>query len=63
MYYISPRCAHCGGCRSRCPEKCIDASVHPLVIDQLRCTGCGRCFLACPIRAIVYFEDKANISF
>ena len=52
-YFISDRCAGCGGCHSKCPENCIDASVHPMRIDQERCTRCGICAVTCPLRAII----------
>ena len=51
-YFITDRCAGCGGCHSVCPSDCIDALSHPLVIDQTRCNRCGVCYTACPIRAI-----------
>ncbi len=51
-YFISERCAGCGGCHSKCPVDCIDAAKKPMVIDKERCIRCGACYLACPIRAI-----------
>ncbi|MBS7366005.1 MAG: 4Fe-4S binding protein [Oscillospiraceae bacterium] len=53
QYFISTKCVGCGGCRSRCPVKCIDAAKKPMVIEQEKCTHCGACYFACPIRAIV----------
>ena len=46
-------CVGCGGCHSRCPVGCIDATKKPLIIDNNRCIGCGACYLACPIRAVI----------
>ena len=33
----------CKLCYSVCPQKCIDISQKPVVIDQHRCLHCGSC--------------------
>jgi NADH-quinone oxidoreductase subunit F len=60
-YYITTRCAGCGGCHSVCPLNCIDTSSRPLVIDQKRCVGCGWCELACPLRAIEHRSQSQTV--
>ena len=39
-------------CYSKCPQKCIDLSVKPLVINQANCLHCGNCMAACPFGAV-----------
>lgn len=51
-YYVEEGCIGCGQCLSVCPQKCIDISNIPAVIDQNRCLHCGRCFDICPVQAI-----------
>ena len=51
-YYIGAGCIGCKICYSVCPQKCIDISQKPLVIDQHHCLHCGRCAEVCPKRAI-----------
>lgn len=51
-YYVSDRCRQCRICYSKCPQKCIDITVKPVVIDQSHCLHCGTCFQACPFMAI-----------
>lgn len=51
-YYVEEGCIRCGQCISVCPQKCIDISNIPSVIDQNRCLHCGRCFDICPVQAI-----------
>lgn len=34
------------------PQKCIDTSKIPAVIDQNRCLHCGRCVETCPKQVI-----------
>ena len=42
----------CKLCCSVCPQKCIDITEKPAVIDQQHCLRCGRCAEICPKRAI-----------
>ena len=52
-YFVTDKCIGCKLCYSKCPQKCIDISVKPVVIDQNHCLHCGNCFEICPMRAIV----------
>ena len=51
-YYAGAGCIGCKLCYSVCPQKCIDISGTPVVIDQHRCLHCGRCVEICPKQAI-----------
>ena len=51
-YYITDRCRGCRICYSKCPQKCIDLSVKPLVIRQEHCLHCGNCMAVCPFGAV-----------
>ena len=51
-YFITDRCRGCRICYSKCPQKCIDLSVKPLVIQQEHCLHCGNCMAACPFGAV-----------
>ncbi len=51
-YYVGSGCIGCKLCYSVCPQKCIDITRKPVVIDQHRCLHCGRCMDICPKRAI-----------
>lgn len=51
-YYVGMSCTGCGACVPVCPQKCIDISVRPALIDRHRCLHCGRCAEVCPRRAI-----------
>ncbi|MCR4868887.1 MAG: 4Fe-4S binding protein [Lachnospiraceae bacterium] len=51
-YYVGNKCIHCKLCFSVCPQKCIDTSTKPVVIDQNRCLHCGRCAEICPVQTI-----------
>ncbi len=51
-YFVGDKCIRCKLCYSVCPQKCIDISVKPVVIDQKRCLHCGRCAEICPKQAI-----------
>lgn len=51
-YFVTDKCIGCKLCYSKCPQKCIDISVKPVVIHQSNCLHCGNCFEICPMRAI-----------
>lgn len=51
-YYAGEGCIGCKLCYSVCPQKCIDLSVKPVVIDQNHCLHCGRCAEICPRQCI-----------
>lgn len=52
-YFIEKGCTGCGVCAQACPQRCVDTSQMPAVIDQGRCLRCGRCLPLCPQKAIV----------
>lgn len=39
-------------CYSVCPQKCIDITKKPVVIDQHHCLHCGQCAKICPKQVI-----------
>lgn len=51
-YYAGEGCIGCKLCYSVCPQKCIDTSVKPVVINQNHCLHCGRCAEICPKQCI-----------
>ncbi len=51
-YYVGEGCIGCQLCYSVCPQKCINISTIPVVIDQNRCLHCGACEQICPTHAI-----------
>ena len=51
-YFAGSGCIGCKLCYSVCPQKCIDISKRPVVIDQHRCLHCGRCAEVCPKQVI-----------
>lgn len=51
-YFAGQGCIGCKLCYSVCPQKCIDISGKPVVIDQNRCLHCGRCAEICPKQVI-----------
>lgn len=51
-YFVTDRCTGCKLCHSKCPQKCIDISAKPVVIQQAHCLHCGNCFEICPAGAI-----------
>ncbi|MCD8036266.1 MAG: 4Fe-4S binding protein [Clostridiales bacterium] len=51
-YFVGNECIGCQLCYSVCPQKCIDISVKPVIIDQKRCLHCGRCAEICPKQTI-----------
>lgn len=52
-YFVTDKCIGCKLCYSKCPQKCIDISAKPVVINQNHCLHCGNCFEICPMQAIV----------
>lgn len=51
-YFVGSGCIGCKLCYSVCPQKCIDFTQKPVVIDQHRCLHCGRCAETCPKQII-----------
>ena len=51
-YFVGEGCIGCKLCYSVCPQKCIDISQNPVVIDQNHCLHCGRCAEICPKQVI-----------
>lgn len=51
-YFVQADCIGCKLCYSVCPQKCIDITTIPVVIDQNRCLHCGQCKEICPKQAI-----------
>ena len=51
-YFVVEGCIGCKLCYSVCPQKCIDISQKPVVIDQNHCLHCGRCAEICPKQVI-----------
>lgn len=51
-YFVGNDCNGCKLCYSACPQKCIDVSQKPVVIDHNHCLSCGRCAEICPKQAI-----------
>lgn len=51
-YVVGEGCIGCKMCYSVCPQKCIDISSIPVVIDQNHCLHCGRCVESCPKQCI-----------
>ena len=51
-YYVGEGCIGCKLCESVCPQKCIDTTVKPVIIDQNHCLHCGSCAEICPKQVI-----------
>ena len=51
-YFVTDKCIGCKLCYSKCPQKCIDISRKPVVIQQEHCLHCGNCYEICPARAV-----------
>lgn len=51
-YFVGQDCIGCKLCYSVCPQKCIDITSKPVVIDQNHCLHCGRCQEICPKQCI-----------
>lgn len=48
-FLITDSCVGCGKCQTACPQRCIDISTVPAVINQNHCLHCGRCAEVCPV--------------
>ncbi len=53
-YYVGKNCIGCKLCYAVCPQKCIDITVKPVIIDQHHCLHCGQCAEVCPKQTIKY---------
>lgn len=51
-YFVTDKCIDCKLCYSKCPQKCIDITRKPVLIEQEHCLHCGNCFEVCPARAV-----------
>lgn len=51
-YFVEQGCIGCKLCFSVCPQKCIDISQKPVMINQNHCLHCGRCAEICPKQVI-----------
>ena len=51
-YLVTDKCIGCKLCYSKCPQKCIDILVQPVVIRQEHCLRCGNCYEVCPVKAV-----------
>ena len=51
-YLITDHCTGCGLCAEKCPQRCIDLSRRPAVINQHACIHCGNCSAVCPEGAV-----------
>ena len=51
-YFVGSGCIGCKLCYAVCPQKCIDITNTPVVIDRHRCLHCGRCAETCPKQVI-----------
>ena len=51
-YFVTDKCIGCKLCYSKCPQKCMDITRKPVVIQQEHCLRCGNCFEICPARAV-----------
>lgn len=51
-YFVGTGCIGCKLCYSVCPQKCIDISQKPVVINENHCLHCGRCAEICPKQTI-----------
>lgn len=52
-YFVTDGCIGCKMCYNVCPQKCIDITKKPVVIQQEHCLHCGRCAESCPKRVII----------
>ena len=54
-FLITDACIGCGKCKTVCPQRCIDTSSVPAVINQNHCLHCGRCAEVCPMQCVKKF--------
>ena len=52
-YFITDACIGCGSCVEVCPQRCIDPSAIPYVVEQDHCLHCGNCMSVCPVNAVI----------
>jgi len=52
-YFVTDTCIGCKLCYKICPQKCIDITNKPVVINQKHCLYCGKCAEICPKQAII----------
>lgn len=51
-YFVTDQCIGCKLCYSKCPQKCIDITQKPVLIEREHCLHCGNCFEVCPAGAV-----------
>lgn len=51
-YFVTDKCIGCKLCYAKCPQKCMDISKKPVIIQQEHCLRCGNCYEICPAGAI-----------
>lgn len=51
-YFVTDKCNGCKLCYFKCPQKCIDITQKPVMIEQEHCLHCGNCFEICLSGAI-----------
>ena len=51
-YFVTEQCIGCKLCYPKCPQKCIDITQKPVVIQQEHCLHCGNCAEICPVEAV-----------
>lgn len=51
-YFVDETCIGCKQCYSVCPQRCIDITVKPVVIQSQHCLHCGKCAEICPVGAV-----------
>lgn len=52
QYQVTSQCIGCQKCYDVCPQKCIDISMKPVIIQHNHCLHCGKCQEICPVHAI-----------
>ena len=51
-YFVTDKCIGCKLCYAKCPQKCMDISKKPVIIQQEHCLRCGNCYEICHAGAI-----------